>query len=138
MTADAVTLRPARRTDAVEMAVLSRQLIEAGLDWRYTPRRIGQLMADAETMGLVACDGAGAVIGFAVMQFGDHAAHLMLLAVRRSRQRRGLGTRLMAWLLASARVAGIRRVNLELRADNAAGLAFYTRLGFSDAGLVRG
>jgi ribosomal protein S18 acetylase RimI-like enzyme len=136
VTGGTITLRPARRGDAPVMAALSRELIEAGLDWRYTARRIAALMADAETMALVACDDVGVVQGFAVMQFGDDRAHLVLLAVRRARQRRGVGARLVDWLLASARVAGILRVHLELRADNTAALAFYNRLGFLDEGVV--
>ena len=32
--------------------------IEAGLAWRYTPRRMNALIADADTVALVACDDA--------------------------------------------------------------------------------
>jgi [ribosomal protein S18]-alanine N-acetyltransferase len=134
----AVTLRPARRADAPAMAAMSRQLIEAGLSWRYTPQRIGALMADAETVAIVACDDAGAVQGFAVMQFGDETAHLVLLCVGLAQQRRRIGARLVEWLLASARVAGITRIGVELRADNAGALAFYRRLGFAETRLLPG
>jgi [ribosomal protein S18]-alanine N-acetyltransferase len=133
-----VTLRPARTTDAATMAAMSRQLIEAGLAWRYTPQRIGALMADDETIALVACDDAGAVQGFAVMQFGDDTAHLVLLCVRTARQRCGIGARLVEWLLQSARVAGITRVGVELRADNAGALVFYRRLGFVETRVLHG
>lgn len=134
----AVTLRPARHADAPAMAAMSRDLIEGGLSWRYTPRRIGALMADEETMALVACDDVGAVQGFAVMQFGDETAHLVLLCVRAARQRRGIGGRLVEWLLQSARVAGTTRIAVEMRADNAAAFAFYRRLGFVETRVVRG
>lgn len=117
------------------MAEMSRQLIEAGLAWRYTPRRIAALINDPETVALVACD-AQRLQGFAVMQFGDVRAHLVLLCVRPPQQRRGIGARLNDWLIASARVAGIESVHLELRVDNASALAFYRTQGFVETGRV--
>jgi len=111
------------------MAEMSRRWIEAGLGWRYTPQRMAALIGDADTVALVAHD-ATRIQGLAVMQFGDERAHLVLLCVQPAQRRRGLGRRLMAWLLASARVAGIESVGLELRADNAAALAFYRNLDF--------
>jgi [ribosomal protein S18]-alanine N-acetyltransferase len=127
----AVTLRLARASDARTMAVMSRELIEAGLRWRYHTVHMLRLMGDDETVALVADDSAG-VRGFAVMQFGDERAHLVLLCVRPPLQRCGIGQRLLAWLLDSARVAGIGRVQLELRADNAAAHRFYVGQGFLD------
>jgi ribosomal protein S18 acetylase RimI-like enzyme len=128
-------LRPARAEDAAAMAEMSRTQIEAGLAWRYTPRRVAALIRDRETVALVAHDGT-AILGFAVMQFGDERAHLMLLCVQPQRRQRGIGRRLVGWLLASARVAGIEQIELELRADNGVALAFYRRLGFAESQLV--
>ena len=133
----ALMLRPAHAQEARAMAEMSRELIEAGLDWRYTPQRIAALIADPETVALVAHDDS-CIQGFAVMQFGDERAHLVLLCVQPAQRQRGIGRRLTEWLLESARVAGIASIGLELRADNAAGLSFYRRLGFTDSGLVPG
>lgn len=138
MDADAVTLRPARAAEAPVLAAMSRDFIEAGLGWRYSPARLRALMADREAVVLVACDGAGAVHGFAVMQFGDERAHLVLLCVQPGQRRRGIGRRLLEWLLETALVAGIASVHLELRADNDGALAFYRRLGFGQTLLVPG
>ena len=113
------------------MATLSRTLIETGLAWRYTAPRMAGLIADPDTVALVAHDGLG-LQGFAVMQFGETQAHLMLLCVRPAQQRRGIGRQLVHWLLASARVAGIAAIQLELRADNPGALAFYSGLGFTE------
>jgi ribosomal protein S18 acetylase RimI-like enzyme len=128
-------LRPARLHDARAMAEMSRDLVEAGLPWRYTPARMAGLIRDPETIALLACD-AGRLRGLAVMQFLDEHAHLSLLCVQPAQQRRGLGRRLLAWLEASARVAGIGSIVLELRADNLPALAFYERLGFVQTQLV--
>jgi len=129
------TLRLARAHEARAMAEMSRELIEAGLAWRYTPRRIAALIADPDTVALVACDPAR-IQGFAVMQFGDELAHLILLCVQPAQQRRGIGRGLTEWLIESAQVAGIASVQLELRADNAAAQDFYRQLGFSETGLI--
>jgi [ribosomal protein S18]-alanine N-acetyltransferase len=130
-------LRPARVHEARAMAEMSRELIEAGLAWRYTPSRMAALISDPETMALVACDGPS-IQGFAVMHFGDVHAHLALLCVQPMQRQRGIGRRLHEWLIESARVAGIASIGLELRADNAAALSFYRRLGFAETQLVPG
>lgn len=130
-----VMLRLALASEAGAMAEMSRQLIEAGLGWRYTPQRIAAMIRQAETVALVAHDSAG-VQGLAVMQFGDEQAHLVLLCVQPALRRGGIGQRLVHWLLQSARVAGIQAIDLELRADNCTALAFYRRLGFAQTQLV--
>jgi len=119
------------------MAEMSRELIEAGLAWRYTRSRMAALISDPETMALVACDGES-IHGFAVMHFGDVDAHLALLCVLPAQRQRGIGRRLHEWLIESARVAGIASIRLELRADNSAALSFYRRLGFAETHLVPG
>jgi ribosomal-protein-alanine N-acetyltransferase len=133
----AVTLRPALAHEAQALARMSRDLIEAGLGWRYKSPRMTALIGDPETVALVACDGPR-IQGFAIMSFGDQHAHLVLLCVRPTQQRRGIGRLLHEWLLKSARVAGIESIRLELRADNAAALAFYRHLGFAQTQIVPG
>jgi [ribosomal protein S18]-alanine N-acetyltransferase len=137
MSAAAIQLRLARAQDARTIAQMSRELIEAGLGWSYDAPRIARLIADAETVALVACDQA-APVGFAIMQFGDERAHLVLLAVMPRHQRQGVARRLLSWLLVSARTAGIAELSLELRAGNAGARAFYRSMGFDDAGLLPG
>ncbi len=126
-----VTLRPARSHEAQSLARMSRDLIEIGLAWRYQPERIEALIKDPETVALVACE-RSRIQGFAIMHFGELHAHLVLLCVRPTQQRCGIGRRLHEWLLRSARVAGLDSIRLELRADNAPALAFYRRLGFTE------
>ena len=119
------------------MALMSRDLIEAGLAWRYSPERVAGLIAESETAAVVASDGTQ-LLGFAVMQFGDERAHLSLLCVQAAQQRRGIARRLIVWLLESAHVAGIASIQLELRADNEAARMFYRALGFNETILVPG
>lgn len=76
------------------------------------------------------------VAGFAVMEFGDETAHLNLLAVRPRFQRRGIARRMIEWLEASCRTAGIQVVYLELRAANRGARQFYQSLGYREIARV--
>jgi [ribosomal protein S18]-alanine N-acetyltransferase len=123
--------------DAPRIACLARDLIEAGLGWAYRPDRIRALIGEADTITLVARV-RGYVTGFAIMRFGDERAHLILLAVDPRHQRQGLARHMLEWLLASARVAGIASMHVELRENNVAALAFYRSLRFSETFRVSG
>ena len=61
----APSIRLARAADALQMARLSRDLIEAGLGWRWTPLRMRHKLRDRASNGLVAVDGPR-VVGFAL------------------------------------------------------------------------
>ncbi len=130
-------IRLARRGDARAMAVLSRDLIETGLGWSWTPQRLSASLRDRATNGLVAVDGQR-VIGFALMKYLDEEAHLLLLAVVPERRRAGVGRALLAWLETTALVAGIGTLELEVRAGNRDARAFYRGLGFEECGSLSG
>lgn len=139
----AVSLRLAEPGDARPIAEMSRDFIESGLGWRYDPAHIERAMrrrdtvvlAAAERQTYVARDRPG-LSGFAIMDFGDERAHLVLLAVQPALRRRGIGRRLVDWLMESAVTAGVASVHLELRADNEAARRFYRALGFSETVLM--
>jgi ribosomal-protein-alanine N-acetyltransferase len=137
MAAPDMALGFADARDAECLALLARDLVESGLGWGYRPSRIAALIHDPETVTLVARSHTRPV-GFAVMRFGDERAHLILLAVQRAHQRRGLGREMIAWLLQSARVAGMTSIHVELRASNAPALSFYRAMGFSETFRVPG
>lgn len=128
--AAAIVLLPARRTDQLELARLSRDLVEHGLPWRWRPERIAAAIADPETVVLVARAGRE-IVGFGVMQYARRHAHLSLLAVAPAWRHRGIGTRLLRWLEETADVAGLEHVDLELRTSNEAARGFYARLGYA-------
>jgi ribosomal protein S18 acetylase RimI-like enzyme len=145
MTPRAITIRPAEPRDAQAIGTMSRDFIESGLGWKYDAARVLRAMRDRETLAVVACESAkaaagarGAVAGFAIMEFGDERAHLVLLAVRPSHRRLGIGQRLLDWLLESARIAGMASIHLELRAANDAARRFYRAMGFYETVLVPG
>ena len=131
-------LRLAHRRDAHTIAALSRDLIEAGLGWSWTWRRVMRSIEDADTNVLLALDGSPTVRGFAIMKYGEDEAHLLLLAVPLALRRRGIGSALVGWLEAAALVAGVRQVVLEARESNAPARAFYRRLGYREIGVLPG
>jgi [ribosomal protein S18]-alanine N-acetyltransferase len=130
-------IRLATGDDVRAIAALSRTEIEQGLPWRWTPPRVQRALADARTNVCVAVQG-DAMLGFGIMVYADDTAHLSLLAVSSEARRQGLGTALLQWLERVARVAGIVRVQLEARHDNAAALAFYRRHGYAQTETVPG
>ena len=148
MTPRAITIRLAEPRDAQAIATMSRDFIESGLGWKYDAPRVLRAIRDRETVAVVACEGGGSagsskpgrgvINGFAIMEFGDERAHLVLLAVRPSHRRSGVGRRLVEWLLESARTAGIASIHLELRAGNDAARRFYRAMGFYETVLVPG
>jgi ribosomal-protein-alanine acetyltransferase len=127
----------ARSSDAREIAEMSRDLIEQGLSWSWTPARVQHFITGAESSVIVARR-ERRVAAFAIMHFGDEVAHLNLLAVAPEHRRQGLGSQLMDWLTATAIEAGVFRINLEVRTQNEAARNFYERLGFAQLGVVQG
>jgi ribosomal-protein-alanine acetyltransferase len=127
----------ARCSDAREIAEMSRDLIEQGLTWAWTPSRVQHFITGAESSVIVARRELK-VAAFAIMHFGDDVAHLNLLAVAPEHRRQGVGSQLMDWLTTTAIEAGIFRINLEVRTQNDAARRFYERLGFDQLGVVQG
>jgi ribosomal-protein-alanine N-acetyltransferase len=127
----------ARSSDAREIAEMSRDLIEQGLTWSWTPARVQHFICGSESSVVVARR-ESRIAAFAIMHFGDEVAHLNLLAVSPEHRRQGLGRKLIEWLTVSAIEAGVFRINLELRTHNEAARQFYERLGFEQLGVVQG
>jgi len=126
-----IALRLARLGDAPRIAILSRTLIEAGLPWSWTPRRVANHMRSREHLSVIAVDG-GELAGFVLAQFGSRAVHVALLGVGPAHQRSGLGKQLVSWVEESASVAGLFLMQLEVRASNQQARRFYARLGYRE------
>ncbi len=139
MTPDSTTtsIRFATRADAGVIAEMSRDLIERGLGWSWTRERVLRSLRHPDTNAVVAVREAERA-GFGIMKYGEDEAHLLLLAVRPSIARRGVGSALVDWLERSARVAGVSRISLEARFGNVAARNFYARLGYVQSQLLPG
>jgi ribosomal-protein-alanine N-acetyltransferase len=133
----AFELTLARYGDAPRIAAMSRRLIEGGLNPTWPRERVEWHLRHSESLVLTARI-RRELIGFAVMQYGDDAAHLNLLAVDPGYRRRAIGRRLLSWLEETALVAGTFVVRLELRAGNSEAHAFYEAAGYRETARVRG
>ena len=86
---------------------------------------------------LVALDGDD-VVGYAGLSVAGREAWVQNIAVRRDRQRHGVGRRLLEALLAEARSRGAGSVLLEVAVDNGPAQRLYETYGFEQVGVRRG
>lgn len=115
--------------DAARIAALSRRHIEQGLAWRYTPERVRALMR-SRTHNVVVARADGALVGFAIMRYGDPSANLDLLGVAPPWRGQGVGRRLVLWLEQVATIAGVATIYVQVRERNARAVQFYRRLAY--------
>jgi ribosomal protein S18 acetylase RimI-like enzyme len=73
----------------------------------------------------------GAIVGSVMGGYDGHRGWVNYLAVDAAQRRSGLGRTLMAEVETRLRELGCPKLNLQVRDDNAAALAFYARLGFA-------
>jgi len=130
-----VVLSLARLGDAPAIANMSRELIESGLPWSWTPRRVAGMIRQRDCLAVVA-KAQRDMIGFVLAQFGADSVHIALLGVKEGHRRQGTAKRLIAWVEESAVVAGLFQVRLEVRQINRNARRFYTSLGYTESGRV--
>jgi [ribosomal protein S18]-alanine N-acetyltransferase len=80
--------------------------------------------------------GSDSIVGFSLFRTVTDESELLLLAVRPSRHRHGVGRRLLDDFVERARNDGVARVHLEVRDGNPA-VAMYEAAGFSQVGRRR-
>lgn len=115
--------------DATPIAVLSRDEIERGFRWSWTPDRVLRSIEARDTNVIVARCGTS-IVGFALMKYRSDDAHLLLMAVDPGHRRKGTATAMLAWLERTLRIAGITRIKVEMRMANRVAQAFYAKLGY--------
>jgi [ribosomal protein S18]-alanine N-acetyltransferase len=130
-------VRLATPADARGIAEMSREYIEHGLGWTWNRERVLNSIRERST-NVAVVHQEDRLLGFGIMQYGELRAHLSLLAVQEPHRQRGLATLVLGWLEKSAVVAGIERIQLEARADNAIALAFYRNQGYRQTGVAAG
>ena len=80
----------------------------------------------------------GAVSGYIGVKLISDEMHVMMIAVRSERRRRGFARALVEAALDDPASAGARRVYLEVRPSNAEARALYGSLGFAETGVRPG
>jgi ribosomal-protein-alanine N-acetyltransferase len=135
MTGHRVTL--ASPADAAQIAAMSRDEIERGLAWSWTEARVRRAIESPHINVAVIRDDE-AIAAFGIMSYRDDDASLLLFSVRPAHRRQGLGRALLDWLETVAREAGLRRILLECRRDNAAARNFYADSGYHELAIAKG
>ncbi|HVZ64889.1 MAG TPA: GNAT family acetyltransferase [Lacunisphaera sp.] len=81
-------------------------------------------------------EAGGRIVGTVMAGYEGHRGWINYLAVDTPRRRGGLGRRLMDEAERLLRAAGCPKINLQVRTDNAAAIAFYERIGFKRDAVV--
>ncbi|HVT74725.1 MAG TPA: GNAT family acetyltransferase [Lacunisphaera sp.] len=123
-----IRVRPFTRADGAVVVALWEA---CGLTrpWNDPHQDIARKLKVNPEMFLVA-EAGGRIVGTVMAGYEGHRGWINYLAVEPSRRRGGLGRRLMAEAERLLRAAGCPKINLLVRTDNAAVIAFYERIGF--------
>ena len=81
-------------------------------------------------------EAGGRIVGAVMAGYEGHRGWINYLAVEPAEQRGGLGRKLMAEAEQRLRAAGCPKINLQVRPENKAAIAFYKRIGFGVEGAV--
>ena len=81
---------------------------------------------------------ASRVVGYGVMSLGAGEAHVLNLCVADGHRCRGLGRRMLGYLLERGAAAGMSEAFLEVRPSNTAAIRLYQAIGFEQVGMRRG
>ena len=110
---------------------MSRNLIEVGLGWSWTEKRVIKSVRDKDA-NVAMLHNASCVIGFVIAKYRADEAHIVLLAVNKASRRKGVGTALMKWIEKTALTDGIGVIYLEARLNNTSAREFYQALGYKE------
>lgn len=87
-----------------------------------------------DTLFLVA-EEAEEILGYCGVVTASGEGDITNVAVKRSRQKEGIGGRMLAELLSRLEGAGVGTLFLEVRAGNAGAIHLYRKLGFEEVGV---
>ena len=129
-----MTIRPFCPADEADVVALW-EACNLTRSWNDPHKDIARKLQVNPEWFLVA-EAAGSVVGSVMAGYEGHRGWINYLAVAPARQRTGLGRVLMAAAEDRLRSAGCPKINLQVRPDNRAAIAFYERLGFAVEGAV--
>jgi ribosomal-protein-alanine acetyltransferase len=122
-----VRIRDAHATDVVAVAAIEQEIF--GTD-AWSPESVREELTGDRRRGVLALDGQGTVVGYAVTMRTDEVLDLQRIAVLPDHRRSGVARSLLEALRLAGRESGAHRMLLEVSADNDKALAFYAAEGF--------
>lgn len=125
-----VSVRPAHVADAERLAELDQAAFEPM--WRYPAPKHAEMIR--RQFYVLIAELESEVVGYQSSEIWGEQGQIVRLAVHPSRQRRGIGTRLLAEAIRFFRSAHVEWVTLNTQADNTASRRLYERFGFVRTG----
>lgn len=122
-------IRPLAASDREGVIALWQEVFSDDPPWNE-PSEIIRRKGTVQPELLLVAEVQGPIVGAVVAGFDGMRGWIHHLAVDPAHRRRGVGSRLIAAGLDGLRKLGCPKVNLQIRAGNAATLAFYRSLGF--------
>ena len=127
-----LAIRPMRASDVAEVVAIERASYQ--FPWSEG------IFRDCLRVGYV-CRVATinrGVSGYGVMSVGAGEAHILNLCIGAAYRCRGVGRRLLSYLVERAAAAGMNEAFLEVRPTNTTAIRLYQAMGFEQVGMRRG
>jgi [ribosomal protein S18]-alanine N-acetyltransferase len=100
---------------------------------------VGVMLDNPASTAFIAFDGLSRqAVGFIMGQLAADEAEILSIGVAQGWQRMGIGTRMMEGLTRALERAEIKRLFLDVAADNDAAMALYLKRGFAAVGMRKG
>jgi ribosomal-protein-alanine N-acetyltransferase len=127
-----VSIRPMNEADVASVVALERDAYQ--FPWSEG------IFRDCLRVGYTCrvIDIEARVAGYAIMSMGGGEAHILNICVKTEYRCRGIGRRLLEYLLDRSRASGMLEAFLEVRPSNVAAIRLYQALGFEQIGVRRG
>ena len=127
-----IAIRPMREADLDEVLSIEREAYE--FPWSR------EIFRDCLRVGYNCrvLESGGRVNAYGMLQIAAGESRLLNLCVRRRLHRRGIGRRLLTFLIEVARSRHTRSLVLEVRPSNATARRLYASVGFAEVGVSRG
>jgi ribosomal-protein-alanine N-acetyltransferase len=131
-----VRLVPGESADLDAVMDVMTSAFDASFGEGWTRSQCAGILPLSGVLLMLARDERGRVQGFSLLRTVADEAELLLLAVGKKSQRRGVGALLLEHFIVHARRNGIRQLHLEVRDGNPA-VAMYQAFGFNAEGRRR-
>jgi ribosomal-protein-alanine N-acetyltransferase len=125
-----VKIRPMTFRDISEVICIEKQVYS----WPWSSWIFFQELVAPERYYIVA-EIQGEIVGYAGLQWILEEGHVTNIAVKKSWQRRGIGSILLENLIARARELNLKFITLEVRVSNFAAQKLYQKFGFVVEGM---